>query len=159
MQNRSVKHSLNSRNRWSRAPLYRSQTGFTLIEIMVVVVIIGLLATLILPNVLGRQEQALMVKAKADVKQISSQLSMYKLDNFTYPTTSEGLQALVTNPGGKKHWKGYLDKKPKDPWDNDYQYLQPGQKNPNSFDVWSFGADGVAGGEGPNRDIGNWDDE
>jgi len=134
------------------------QAGFTLIEIMVVVVIIGLLATMILPNVLGRQEQAFQVKAKADVRAISSQLSLYKIDNFSYPTTSEGIQALVTNPGSKKNWRGYLDKKPLDPWENEYQYLMPGQKNPTKYDLWSFGADGVAGGEGPNKDIGNWDD-
>ena len=135
-----------------------NQGGFTLIEIMVVVVIIGLLATLILPNVLGRQEQAFQVKAKADVRAISSQLSLYKLDNFSYPTTSEGLNALVTNPGGKKNWRGYFDKMPLDPWENEYQYVQPGQKNPSTYDVWSFGADGVAGGEGANADIGNWED-
>ncbi|MBT8115291.1 MAG: type II secretion system major pseudopilin GspG [Arenicella sp.] len=134
------------------------QGGFTLIEIMVVVVIIGLLATLILPNVLGRQEQAFQVKAKADVRAISSQLSLYKLDNFSYPTTSEGLNALVTNPGGKKNWRGYLDNVPMDPWENQYQYMQPGQKNPTTYDIWSFGADGVAGGEGANADIGNWED-
>ena len=134
------------------------QAGFTLIEIMVVVVIIGLLATMILPNVLGRQEQAFQVKAKADVRAISSQLSLYKIDNFSYPSTSEGIQALVSNPGSKKGWRGYLDKKPLDPWENEYQYLMPGQKNPSKYDIWSFGADGVAGGEGSNKDIGNWDD-
>lgn len=138
--------------------VHHSQSGFTLIEIMVVVVIIGLLATLILPNVLGRQEQAFQVKAKADVRAISSQLSLYKLDNFSYPTTSEGLQALVANPGGKKNWRGYLDKKPRDPWESEYQYLRPGQKNPTTYDVWSFGADGTAGGEGANADVGNWED-
>ncbi|NND82717.1 MAG: type II secretion system major pseudopilin GspG [Gammaproteobacteria bacterium] len=136
-----------------------AQQGFTLIEIMVVVVIIGLISTLILPNIIGRQEQALEVKAKADIRAISSQLSLYKLDNFAYPNTSEGLQALVTNPGGKKNWRGYLDNLPKDPWDNPYQYLQPGQKNPNSYDLWSFGGDGVAGGEGHAADIGNWEIE
>ena len=147
---------MNTYIRHYRTPL--RQGGFTLIEIMVVVVIIGLLATLILPNIIGRQEQAFQVKAKADIRAISSQLSLYKIDNFTYPTTSEGLAALVSNPGGKKNWRGYLDSKPKDPWENDYQYVQPGQKNPNSYDLWSFGADGVAGGEGANSDIGNWDD-
>ncbi len=134
-----------------------AQSGFTLIEIMVVVVIIGLLATLILPNVLGRQDQALQVKAKADIRAISGQLALYKLDNFAYPTTSEGINALVTNPG-KNTWRGYLDKLPKDPWNNDYQYLAPGQKNPTTFDVWSNGSDGAPGGEGTAADIGNWDD-
>jgi general secretion pathway protein G len=136
----------------------RKQSGFTLIEIMVVVVIIGLLATMILPNILGRQDQALQVKAGADVRAIGGQLALYKLDNFAYPSTSEGINALVSNPGGKSNWRGYLSKKPKDPWDNDYQYLSPGQKNPNSFDVWSFGADGAPGGEGNAKDIGNWDE-
>ena len=135
-----------------------ASAGFTLIEIMVVVVIIGLLTTLILPNIIGRQEQAFQVKAKADIRAISSQLSLYKLDNFSYPNSSEGLQALVSNPGGKKNWRGYLDKLPLDPWENPYQYVRPGQKNPSSYDLWSFGADGVAGGEGTDKDIGNWDD-
>ena len=134
------------------------QAGFTLIEIMVVVVIIGLLATLILPNVLGRQDQALQVKASSDIRAIAGQMALYKLDNFAYPTTAEGIQSLVTNPGGKNTWRGYLDKKPKDPWNNEYQYLRPGQKNPTTFDVWSYGADGAPGGEGTAKDIGNWED-
>jgi len=134
-----------------------SQSGFTLIEIMVVVVIIGLLATLILPNVLGRQDQALEVKAKADIRAIAGQMALYKLDNFSYPSTSEGVQALVVNPG-KSTWRGYLDKAPKDPWNNDYQYAFPGQKNTNSFDLWSYGSDGASGGEGTAADIGNWDE-
>jgi len=134
----------------------KSQAGFTLIEIMVVVVIIGLLATLILPNVIGRQDQALQVKARADIKAISGQMALYKLDNFVYPSTSEGIQSLVTNPG-KSTWKGYLDRLPKDPWNNDYQYSNPGQKNANSFDLFSYGSDGALGGEGTAADIGNWE--
>lgn len=133
----------------------RRSQGFTLIEIMVVVVIIGLLATLILPNVLGRQDQALQVKAQSDVKAIAGQLALYKLDNFTYPATSAGLQALVSNVENKSNWRGYLDKLPQDPWGNDYQYLTPGQRS-KTFDLWSFGADGQAGGDGANADIGNW---
>jgi general secretion pathway protein G len=136
--------------------IQKQQSGFTLIEIMVVVVILGLLATLILPNVLGRQDQALQVKAKADVQQIANQLALYKLDNFAYPTTAEGIQALVSNPGGKPNWRGYLKTKPKDPWGNDYQYLSPGQKN-KDFDIWSFGSDGASGGTGTAADIGNWE--
>jgi len=136
-----------------------AQAGFTLIEIMVVVIIIGLLATLILPNVLGQQDRAFEVKAKADIRSIATQMSMYKLDNFSYPTTSEGVQALVTNPGGKKTWRGYLNKKPKDPWNNEYQYAHPGTRNPTTFDLWSLGSDGAPGGEGTAKDIGNWDDE
>jgi len=123
------------------------QSGFTLIEIMVVVVIIGLLATFILPNVIGNQDIAFQKGAKAKISQLSSQLALYKL-----------LQALVTNPGGKSNWRQLLPKIDKDPWDNEYQYQFPGTKNPSSFDLWSFGADGQPGGEGFNADIGNWDD-
>ena len=135
-----------------------AQAGFTLIEIMVVVIIIGLLATLILPNVLGQQDRAFEVKAKADIRAIGTQMSMYKLDNFSYPNTSEGIQALVTNPGGKKTWRGYLPKMPKDPWNNEYQYAYPGTNNPTTFDIWSLGSDGAPGGEGSAKDIGNWEE-
>jgi general secretion pathway protein G len=133
-----------------------TQQGFTLIEIMVVVVIIGLLATLVLPKVLNRQDQALVVKAKADIRAVASQLSLYKLDNFAYPTTAQGLEALVKNPGGKdaRNWRGYLDKVPKDPWGSEYQYLSPGQRG--EFDVWTNAADGVPGGTEMGADIGNW---
>lgn len=135
---------------------FNKSAGFTLIEIMVVVMIIGLLSAMILPNMLSRQEQAQKTKAKADIATIENQLQLYRLDNFAYPSTSEGLQALVSNPG-KSTWTGYLDKLPKDPWGNQYQYAQPGTNNPSSFDLWSHGADGAAGGEGYNGDIGNWD--
>ena len=135
--------------------LTNRQSGFTLIEIMVVVVIISLLATLVLPKVLTRQDQALVTKAVADIRSISSQLALYKLDNFNYPTTSQGLQALVSNPGNAKGWRGYLDKLPKDPWGNEYQYLSPGQKS-QDFDIWSHGSDGSPGGTGTATDIGNW---
>ena len=136
----------------------KRQSGFTLIEIMVVVVIIGLLATFILPNVIGNQDIAFQKGARAKISQLSSQLALYKLDNFSFPTNSQGLQALVTNPGGKKNWRQLLPKIDKDPWDNEYQYQFPGTKNPSSFDLWSFGADGQPGGEGFNADVGNWDD-
>ncbi|RBP51359.1 type II secretion system major pseudopilin GspG [Arenicella xantha] len=139
----------------------RAQSGFTLIEIMVVVIIIGLLSAMIVPNLFGQQHKAFVIKAKNDISSISSQLSMYRLDNFQYPTTSEGLQALATNPG-KSTWSGpYMEKNklPKDPWKNEYQYANPGTHNPNGFDLWSFGADGVPGGEGNGKDIGNWDEE
>ena len=128
-----------------------AQTGFTLIEIMVVVVIIGLLATMILPRVLGRQDEAFIAKAKSDIRALSSAVKLYKLDNFKYPTTSEGLKALVTSGKGGR---GYIDRLPKDPWGNDYQYLYPGDKM--EFDIWSFGADGQPGGTGAGIDIGNW---
>lgn len=127
------------------------QSGFTLIEIMVVVVIIGMLVTLILPKVLDRQDQAAQVKAKADIHSLSSAIKLYKLDNFKYPTTSQGLNELLPGSGDSK---GYVERLPKDPWGNDYQYQQPGQHL--DFDVWSFGADGQSGGEGLDQDIGNW---
>lgn len=135
----------------------KQQSGFTLIEIMVVVVIIGLLATFILPNVIGNQDIAFQKGAKAKISQLSSQLALYKLDNFSYPTTAQGLQALVTNPGGKKNWRQLLPTLAKDPWENQYQYQFPGTKNPSSFDLWSLGGDGQPGGEGPNADVGNWE--
>lgn len=126
----------------------RKQRGFTLIEIMVVVVIIGMLATLILPKVLGRQDEAFVAKAKSDIRAISSSVKLYKLDNFKYPAA---LSELVS--GGAKG-RGYLDKVPKDPWGSEYQYANPGTHL--EFDVWSVGADGTAGGVDTGQDIGNW---
>ncbi|MCG8435247.1 MAG: type II secretion system major pseudopilin GspG [Gammaproteobacteria bacterium] len=136
-----------------------SQSGFTLIEIMVVVVILGILATFVVPRIMDNPDKARAVKVKADLRAIESALNMYKLDNFTYPTTDQGLQALVQKPGGSpepKNWKvgGYLDRLPKDPWGNDYQYLSPGANG--EIDVFSLGADGQIGGEGVNSDVGNW---
>jgi general secretion pathway protein G len=135
------------------------QRGFTLIEIMVVVVIIGLLATLVLPRVLGRQDQAMIAKAKVDIQALSSALKLYKLDNFNYPSTSQGLESLIKDPGGDppaKNWKkgGYVERLPADPWGNPYQYLSPGEKM--EFDIWSYGADGRTGGDGTSAEIGNW---
>ena len=135
------------------------QKGFTLIEIMVVIVIIGLLATLVLPRVMGRQEQAFIAKAQSDIQALSSALKFYKLDNFAYPGTDQSLEALVTLPGGDpipKHWKkgGYIERLPLDPWGNPYQYLYPGEKM--EFELWSFGSDGVEGGKEGGADIGNW---
>ena len=141
-------------NRYRRA----AQRGFTLIEIMVVVIIIGVLAALIAPNVIGRVGQARVTAAKADIQQIEAALNLFRLDNFRYPTTEMGLDALVTNPNDPtiKNWKagGYLPRVPKDPWDNPYQYLSPG--NNGEVDVYSYGADGREGGEDENADIGNW---
>ena len=105
---------------------------------------------------LGQQDKAFEIKAKADIRSISGAMSLYKLDNFSFPNTSQGIQALVTNPG-KSTWRGYLKKVPKDPWNNEYQYSQPGTQNPNSYDVWSLGSDGVPGGQGTAADIGNWE--
>ena len=131
------------------------QSGFTLIEIIVVVVIISMLAAIVAPKFLGRVDEARVAKAKADIQNISAALSLYKLDNFNFPTTSQGLAALVTNPGNAKNWKGYLDKVPKDPWGNEYQYLSPGQ-NVTDFDIWSNGSDGSQGGADNGADVGNW---
>jgi len=132
--------------------------GFTLIEIMVVVVIIGLLAAIVAPNVIGNIDQAAITRARQDVRSIETALSLYRLDNFRYPSTDQGLQALVSNPGenAAPNWKsgGYLDRVPSDPWNNPYQYRNPGQRG--EFDVWSFGADGQPGGEDVDADIGNW---
>ena len=138
----------------------RAQGGFTLIEIMVVVVILGILAALVVPQVMSRPEQAKVTVAKGDIKAIAAALDMYKLDNFAYPSTQQGLDALVKRPTGNpqpKNWNrdGYLKRLPKDPWGNDYQYLSPGTQG--QFDLYSFGADGKPGGSDLNADIGNWD--
>ncbi|WP_341678523.1 type II secretion system major pseudopilin GspG [Niveibacterium sp. SC-1] len=136
-----------------------AQRGFTLIEVMVVIVILGVLAALIVPKVMGRPDEARIVAAKQDLAAISQALKLYKLDNRRYPTTDQGLQALVQKPTsgpGADNWKtgGYLERLPKDPWGNSYQYLSPGVNG--EFDVFSFGADGQSGGEGADADIGNW---
>ncbi|MCQ4300578.1 type II secretion system major pseudopilin GspG [Pseudomonas songnenensis] len=138
----------------------RTQGGFTLIEIMVVVVILGILAALVVPQVMSRPDQAKVTVAKGDIKAIAAALDMYKLDNFAYPSTQQGLDALVKKPSGTpqpKNWNrdGYLKRLPKDPWGNDYQYLSPGTQG--QFDLYSFGADGKPGGSELNADIGNWD--
>ncbi len=138
----------------------RKQRGFTLIEIMVVVVILGILAALVVPQVMSRPDQAKVTVAKGDIKAIGAALDMYKLDNYSYPSTQQGLDALVEKPGGNpqpKNWNrdGYLKRLPKDPWGNDYQYLSPGTQG--QFDLYSYGADGKQGGSDLNADIGNWD--
>jgi general secretion pathway protein G len=133
------------------------QAGFTLIELMVVMVIIGVLAALIVPNVLERADEAKVTAARTDVNNLMQALKLYKLDNQGYPTTEQGLQALVNKPTAgpaPTNWKPYLDKLPNDPWGRPYQYLNPGVKG--EIDVMSFGADGQPGGEGKNADIGSW---
>ena len=132
--------------------------GFTLIEILVVVVILGILAAVVVPRVMDRPDEARAVRARADIGQIVTALNMYRLDNFAYPSTEQGLQALVQTPPGTPNWRagGYLDRLPIDPWGRPYLYLHPGRHG--EIDVWSHGADGRPGGEGANADIGSWDD-
>jgi general secretion pathway protein G len=135
--------------------------GFTLMEIMVVVVILGILAAVIVPRLAEQPEKARATKAQADIRQLESALEMYKLDNFYYPSTQQGLRALVEKPSGDppaRNWRsGYITRLPNDPWGNPYQYLQPGSKG--DFDVFTMGADGKPGGEGVAADIGNWNVE
>jgi general secretion pathway protein G len=144
----------------SRKPAGCAERGFTLIEIMVVVVIMGILAALIVPKLMGRTDDARIIAAKQDIATVMQALKLYKLDNQHYPTTEQGLQALISKPTtgpAADGWKagGYLDKLPKDPWGNPYQYLSPGIKG--ELDVFSLGADGQPGGTGIDADIGSWD--
>lgn len=134
------------------------QQGFTLIEIMVVVIIIGILAAIVAPNVIGRVDDAQITKARAEISNIGSALKFYRLDNFAYPTTEQGLEALVAKPNDPnvRNWKpgGYLDRLPNDPWGNRYLYLNPGANS--AIDIYTLGRDGRPGGEGMDADIGNW---
>lgn len=139
---------------------YRRASGFTLIEIMVVIVILGVLGALVIPNIIGRTGEARVTAAKSDMRAIANALDLYKLDNFNYPSTDQGLQALVTQPGGfpeAKNWNpdGYLKKLPKDPWGNDYQYISPGRNG--KYDLFSLGSDGRPGGEKEAADLNNWE--
>jgi len=142
------------------APAPRARAaGFTLIEIMVVVVILGILAALVLPNVMGRIGQAQTTKVNADIQGYETALSLFKLDNFRYPTTDQGLEALVKQPADPsiRNWKegGYIRSLKKDPWGFDYQYVFPGTHG-TEYDIFTLGADGQPGGEGENADVGNW---
>lgn len=135
----------------------RLQRGFTLIELMVVLVIIGVLAALIVPNVLDRADDARVTAARTDVNNLMQALKLYRLDNQRYPSAEQGLQALIAKPTTNPvppNWKPYLEKLPNDPWGRPYQYLNPGVKA--EIDVMSFGADGQPGGEGKNADVGSW---
>jgi general secretion pathway protein G len=138
--------------------------GFTLIELMVVIIILGILAMWVAPKIMGRPGEARQVKARLDIQNLENALKLYKLDNGVYPTTEQGLQALVEQPETgtiPKKWKpgGYLEKGrvPKDPWGNEFVYLSPGLKS--DFDIISYGLDGVPGGEGENKDVNNWEIE
>lgn len=138
------------------------QSGFTLIEVMVVVVILGILAAIVVPRIMSRPDEARIVKAQQDLRAIGAALDLYKLDNFNYPTTAMGIEALVTKPvalPSGANWRagGYLTKLPTDPWGAPYQFLAPGQHG--EYDLYSMGADGTLGGDGANRDLGNWEIE
>ncbi|MGF1643533.1 MAG: type II secretion system major pseudopilin GspG [Thiotrichales bacterium] len=134
--------------------------GFTLIEVMVVVVILSILAAVVVPRIMDNPDKARVTKARQDIRALESALNLYRLDNFSYPTTDQGLQALVAPPNSDpvpRNWKpgGYVDRLPQDPWGNDYQFLSPGENG--EIDLYSLGSDGQPGGEGLAADIGNWD--
>lgn len=152
----------NSNNQKKNRSILHNEQGFTLIELMVVIVILGILAGMIVPRIMDRPDEARRTKAEVDIGAISQALKLYKLDNGKYPTTDQGLQALIEPPStGKlaKNWRdgGYLDKNavPKDPWDNDFIYISPGLHG--DFDLMSYGADNEPGGEDMNADINSWD--
>jgi general secretion pathway protein G len=136
----------------------KKQNGFTLLEVMVVVVILGILASFVVPNLLGNKEQADQQKAITDIVALENALDMYKLDNSVYPTTDQGLDALVSKPSSPepRNYRdgGYIKRLPNDPWGNDYQYLSPGDNG--TIDIFTLGADAQEGGEGVAADIGNW---
>lgn len=139
--------------------LSRAVRGFSLIEILVVVVIIGILVAVVVPRVMDEPDRARVAKAKQDVQALVTALNMYRLDNYHYPSTEQGLEALVRRPAGQPeaaNWKpgGYIDRLPADPWGRPYQFLNPGIHG--EIDVWTFGANGMPGGEGINAEIGNW---
>jgi len=140
-------------------PMSRRQGGFTLMEIMVVIFIIGLLVAIVAPNVLGNQDQAMQQKVRADLATLEQALDLYRLDNLRFPTREQGLKALIERPSSEplpRAWRedGYIRRLPKDPWGQDYQYRMPGQHG--RYDVYSLGADAAEGGEGNDADIGNW---
>ena len=143
--------------RCARTPRARRRAGFTLIEVMVVIVILGVLAALVVPRVMGRPDEARVMATRQDIASLMQALKLYRLDNQRYPSTEQGLAALVTRPTSgpaANNWKSYLDKMPLDPWGKPYQYLNPGLKG--EIDVFSLGADGQPGGTGVEADIGSW---
>lgn len=137
----------------------KADRGFSLIELMVAVVILSILAVVVVPRVIDRPDQARVARARSDIAALSAALNLYRLDNAAYPTTEQGLRALVQRPASQPvpaNWAsgGYIDRVPRDPWGNEYQYLSPGVHGP--FDLFSYGADGRPGGTGTDADIGNW---
>ena len=147
-----------------KAKTMRAARGFSLVEILVVLVIIGLLVSIVAPNVLQRADEARVQKVRADFKNIETALKLYKLDNFNYPTTEQGLAALVDKPTMEpvpRNWKqgGYLESVPADPWGNPYKYLSPPEFGRGDYDIYTLGADGISGGEEQNADLGNWQTE
>ncbi|NOI01697.1 type II secretion system protein GspG [Vibrio kanaloae] len=137
----------------------KKQSGFTLLEVMVVVVILGILASFVVPNLLGNKEKADQQKAITDIVALENALDMYKLDNSVYPTTDQGLDALVSKPTSSPEPRnyrdgGYIKRLPNDPWGNEYQYLSPGDNS--TIDIFTLGVDGQEGGEGIAADVGNW---
>ncbi|RWX53538.1 type II secretion system protein GspG [Photobacterium chitinilyticum] len=139
--------------------MQRKQRGFTLLEVMVVIVILGVLASLVVPNLLGNKEKADQQKVVTDISALEQALDMYKLDNSVYPNTDQGLEALVSKPSSSPEPRnyrngGYIKRLPKDPWGNEYNYVMPGEHG--AVDIFSLGADGQDGGEEVNTDIGNW---
>jgi len=135
----------------------KKHSGFSLIEIMVVVVILGILASIVVPKIISRPDEARVVKAKQDILSIQNALDLYKLDNGVYPTTDQGLNALVTKPTTNpipRDWKDYLKRLPMDPWGREYLYLNPGQHG--EIDIFTLGAEGQPGGKGIDAEIGNW---
>lgn len=140
----------------------KPDAGFSLLELMVVVVILSILALVIVPRVIDRPDQARAARAQSDIAAVASAVQLYRLDNFRYPTTEQGLQALVRRPStdpAPQNWaaNGYMDRVPVDPWGQPYQYLEPGVYG--DFDIFTYGADGVSGGEGADADIGSWTSE
>ena len=148
-----------SRNTPRSQKAQASDAGFSLLELMVVVVILSILALVIVPRVIDRPDQARAARAQSDIAALANAIQLYRLDNFRYPTTEQGLEALVTRPVTDPvpaNWasSGYIDRVPTDPWGTPYQYLSPGVHG--AFDVFTFGADGVSGGTGADADIGTW---
>lgn len=145
-----------SKNRPLSRPDGRAQ-GFTLVEVMVVVIIITLMGAIVAPTVFNQLRKAEEKRVEADLNAIESALKLYRLDNYAYPTEAQGLESLVTEPSTARAWRGpYLDSMPRDPWETEYQYRNPSDHE-QDFDIYSFGADGVAGGEGDGTDLGNWE--